>query len=267
MPEPTITQSLLLDARTRCGWAGDRPRLSDEQMALLMARIGDRVPPARLNAVRWYIGQMFAKAVEDTLLLFQLRREAAEALGIGTGLPKLTTSLARQIEEFKQSTDTLGNWPVVTDGMRRVIIAAQFVKDKSIALADGARRIDALVDSAQSMTPEMRNLLDDVLMETQPGRDWSIMRQMVRGLAAMLEGIGGEIPKRSYISSERDKYDFGERGWFHNLCEQLAGQVHAALPAETRPERPSSVHGLVNDELKALRVEVPARQPSSASEN
>jgi len=259
----TVTQSLVLDARTRGGWVGDRPRLSEQQLCDLQNLIGDRVPTERRGMVRFFLDQIYAKAVEDSLLSFEMRRNAAKGLGISRDVPKLTTALSKQITAAL--ADGRAARPIlhISDGLRRAMTAAQFLVHDLPSPAAAARRVDAIVNAylldPGHMSPELRELLEAVAVSAKSGPDSSISRQMVRGLAALLTDATGDPPKRSYASSERDKFDFGERGWFHKLCARLALYVHEALPAEARSNRPPSLTGLVNQELKALHEEIDGR--------
>lgn len=263
MTAKTVTQSLVLDARTRSGWVGERPRLAEQQLSDLQDLIGDRVPTERRGAVRIFLNQIYAKAVEDSLLSFEIRRNAAEGLGVSREVPKLTTALSKQITAALKDVRAARPILHISDGLRRAMAAAQFLAHDLPSPAAAARRIDAIVDAylrdPNRMQPELRELLEAVAISAKSGPDSSVLRQMVRGLAALLNDATGDVPGRSYVPSERDRFDFGERGWFHKLCARLALDVHEALPAEARSKRPPSLTGLVNQELKALREEIDSR--------
>ncbi len=265
MPAETATQSLILEARTRSGWADERPWLSQKQIDELMALVGNRVPKAWSQRVRHYMSHIFAKAVEDTTCLLRLRVEAAEFLGSKRGLPKLTTVLAKELDALAATESNSIARARASDGLRRALAAAQFLKRDLPSPATAAREVDAIVDAALScgtITPQLRRLLDDLAITVQTGRDWSVQRQMVRGLAALMESATGKCPGRSHVSSDRNRSDFGEHGWFHKLCERFAhlANTHEMVPPQIRAaRRPSSLDGIVNEELKALRQEIKGR--------
>lgn len=160
---------------------------------------------------------------------------------------------------------TLGKMPAhITDGLRRALAAAQFLKHRLPSPSAAARQVDATVEAAlaaETITPQLRQLLDDLVIAVKSGRDQSIQRQMVRGLAALMKDVTGECPGRSYLSSERNRSDVGEHGWFHKLSRRLAQFVseHATMPVEMRAAWVRSLDGLVKQELKALRDEIRSR--------
>jgi len=264
MPPETATQTLILEARTRSGWVGERPCLSQAQLDELMALVGERVPTDRSGQVRLYMSHIFAKAVEDTASLLRIRAEAAEQLRFKRDAPKLTTVLAKELEALTATERSGAALKHVTDGLRRALATAQFLRRDLPSPSSAAREVDAIVDAALcsgTITPQLRQLLDDLAIAVKTGRDWSIQRQMVRGLAALMADATGRCPGRSYISSERSRVDVGEHGWFHKLCERFAQFVneHEMIPPEMRAARPLSLDGLINEELKALRQEIGAR--------
>jgi hypothetical protein len=248
----------------RSGWADERPWLSQEQLDELMALVGDRVPKAWSQRVRVYMSHIFANAVENTACLFRLRVQAAEFLGSKGDLPKLTTVLAKELEALTEMESNSAALQRVSEGLRRALAAAQFLKRDMPSPAAAAREVDAIVDDALGLgtvTPQFSRLLDDLAIHVQSGRDWSVQRQMVRGLAALMEHATGKCPGRSFVSSERSRADVGEHGWFHKLCQRFAHFVnaHEMMPPEMRAVRTPSLDGLVNEELKALRQEIVAR--------
>lgn len=264
MPAETATQSLILEARTRSGWSNERPWPSQEQLDELMGLVGDRVPTASRNRIRLYMSHIFANAVENTTCLFRLRVQAVEFLGSKGDLPKLTTVLAKELEALTEMESNSASLRHVSEGLRRALAAAQFLGRDMPSSAAAAREVDAIVDDALGLgtvTAQLRRLLDDLALPVQSGRDWSVQRQMVRGLAALMEHATGKCPGRSFVSSERSQADGGEHGWFHKLCQRFAHFVdaHEMIPPEMRAVRPPSLDGLVNEELKALRQEVKAR--------
>lgn len=262
-PRP-IGQSHILDARTRSGWVDERPWPSQEQVDELVTLVGDRVLQGWSQDLRLFMRHIFVKAVEDTVLLSRLRVEAAEYAGLKKDTSKLVTVLAKELAELRRVASVGAELDQVSDGLRRALAAGQFLKRELPSPAAAAHEVDEVVDdalSSRTVTPELRRLLDDVAIAVKKGRDWSVRRQMVRGLAALVEDATGQCPGRSYVSSERNLAGAGEHGWFHRLCERFAYFVnsHEAIPAEMRATRPPSMDGLVNEELKALRAEIAAR--------
>jgi hypothetical protein len=180
------------------------------------------------------------------------------------GSPKLTTVLAKEREALVAVERSGVALNPMTEGLRRALATAQFLKRELPSPSSAAREVDAIVDAALgsgTITPQLRQLLHDLTIVAKRGRDWSVQRQVVKGLAALLEDATGECPRRSYVSSERSRDDVGEHGWFHKLCERFAQFVleHEMIPPEMRAARPPSLEGLVNQELKLLRQEVEAR--------
>jgi hypothetical protein len=154
-----------------------------------MALAGNRVPTAWSQRVRLFMSHIFANAVEDTTRLFRLRVEATKLLGFKRGLPKLTTLLAKEFEALAATERHGAALGRASDGLRRALAAAQFLKRDLPSPTTAARRVDAIVDAALGLgtiTPQLRRLLDDLTITVQRGRDWSVQRQMVRGLAALM---------------------------------------------------------------------------------
>lgn len=250
----------MLSARTRGGWAGDRPALSDKQFEEIGDTVRGRVHPQLAKDFRFHLRQVYAQAVEDSLLLRDLRFELAQVLKVSGPLPKLQTLIHRQVMQLRQDA-AAGRPAAIQDSecLRRVLIAHAFLSERLVGPASAASQVDERVRAGWYTTARLLATFEDLNLAVTQGRDWFIPRQIVRGLAALMRDLTGSLPGRTYRSRDRSPDDFGERGWFHMLCNQVAGYVYDALPADARPERRPSCQRIVREELKALERELKAR--------
>jgi hypothetical protein len=247
---------LILFARTRGGWAAERPQLTTEQFDSVRAIVGDRLSSRFLPDFRWHVGQIYTHAVENSLLLLDLRTEACKALGMNGNVPKLETLLERQIRVLQTAEASGREFAIpVTDGLRRMLIAHEFATQDLPGPADAARRIDDLVNAGWYTPARLIEIFEQMMPITKPGRDWFATRQMVCSLAALSHDITGKLPGRFYRSRDRNPEDHGEKSWFHALCDEMARYVFDALPVDARPKQRPTCQRLVNEELKKLAAE------------
>ena len=230
--------------------------LSDRQLEGIQAIVDTRIPRDLAKDFRFHLAQIFAQAVEDSLLLRDLRLELAEVLGVRGPLPKLPTLIQRQLAELRQGV-AQGRPTAVhdTECLRRVLIAHAFSTEGLVGPADAARQIDERVRAGWYTTSRLLAIFDGLNLAVTRGREWFIPRQIVRGLAPLMHDLTGSLPGRTYRPRDRSPEDFGERGWFHQLCNQITGYAYEALPAEARPKRSPSCQRIVREELKMLETE------------
>lgn len=249
-------QQLMLWARTRSGWVSDRPALSDAQLGEIRAIVGERVPGRLARDFRFYLNQIYSQAVEDSLLLHNMRVELAEVLDVRGPLPKLATLIQRQIAGFQRKA-AQGRAAGIrdTECLRRILIAHASLTSELANSANVEQRIDERVLEGWYTMPRLLVIFDDLNLAATRGREWFIPRQVVRALAALMQNLTGSLPGRTYRARDRSPDDFGERGWFHELCNQVAGYAYDAVPAEARPKRKPSCQRIAREELKALEAE------------
>lgn len=249
-------EQLLLNARTRGGWAGDRPMLLDGQLEEIQAIVGERVPQQFARDFVWYLNRIYAQAVEDSLRLRDLRAELANVLGVRGPLPKLPTLIQRQVAELRQSV-AQGQPKAIryTESLRRVLIAHAFLTEGLGGPADAARPVEERVRAGWYTASRLLDIFDDLNIAVKRGREWFIIRQIVRGLAALMHPLTGKIPTRSHRPRDLHPKNFGEQGWFYRLCNLFAGYVYAALPVDARPKQRPTCQRIAREELEKIEAE------------
>jgi hypothetical protein len=215
--------------------------------------------PARIPHFTLYLGRIFTAAVEASRLRDDLRLGSPN-ISQRRSYPKqkLMTVLSKQVGGLASNKSA-------NELLRRAVIASCELHQDRVLPAVDKRAIDKAIDAEGRLTSEMQDLLLATVRPARQGRDWSIQRQMVRGLAALLHDTTGKVPARSHRSRGPNLQDYGEIGRFHRLCEALNERVDAALAVKPWTKQTPSLCGLVNEELKLLKAEVLAKKRLEAS--
>jgi hypothetical protein len=202
------------------GWAADRPRLSDAEVAELAAFVE---PPLREDGREHfgvYVQNIFAFAVEGLLM----QRKYGDAPVV-----EIRDRLGAFLNEMERAQEAIDRLDI---GVRRLL-------DDELAMFAHAQSAPRHLPTTS--IEQWRKATSDLIgvvvaasrrLEIMPvkGESGAVWRQMVRGLAALINTTTGTVPKREvrsalvgYSATQVDD------GWFLRLARRLAALVFACV--------------------------------------
>jgi hypothetical protein len=252
-PEDDIEVLMAADG-TPCGWTGDQPRLSDEQLVKLLAYLPTNFESHQRKNVELIFQNMFH---------YGRKSRASEAKLTLDGKGKPTTCLVKETERFRQCrtrrNDLLERrFSDMSENAQSIVVELTKSRRNESYRHSNTETPEELLHRLDK-EPTYEEMIDELtkfISKPSPARSEPTLRQLIRGLAALWTDHVGELPGRSVISRDHRKVGrYFEGGHFHELCFCLATFIEESLHEDLRQPL-TSLRGLVRSELDKLRAEL-----------
>jgi len=235
----------LLGEIHRGGWVQPEERLNDQQKSDLCAIVGQRLLPERGDAFRSLIDVVFGRTVRAERMF----RTAGEAR------TKLTTTARSEVEALVEAaSDLTAKLDNLTVAGRAAIDIAFSHQAENLRMHDPELRFRRVKQRLIEDLDRLILFIGDAQIDVKKGGGDPAYRQMVRGLAGLLEGVTGRVPTRAFIVLETSKSgETGESGLLLALASLMAQFVNAALPENARRAELPRLSGIVRSEIERLQ--------------
>ena len=261
------------------GWAGDRARLSGNDVQALRNLIRRPVLDDVEGVLDALLQQIFTAAVESEMFWHRLRKEGAQSTLCASHRSSLRLDPRSKLgtivqEELRVLTDchALANADpsedsriVFTQSLReanevtRRIIEILILERCGYEPSLGSGKFAVTPNEFEELGRGIEHAKAIVSASLKPGAAEPAMEQMARGLAGLYLRATGELPKRSFrsIAPKHDKTLRGNCGDFIDLCRHMAVLVNEALPENLRRSKPVDMAKPAMRMMTELKLESP----------